>query len=342
MNELGIERDRWGRYLIQPPGKPKKTSYTRVTTIIKTIEDSHNLTNWKLRTALLGVAERDDLLLRIKSLSAEDKRELDRIGETAVEIGGGTSAATKGTAIHSILEMHDRGQYADKKKRPPAELQETITEYTTTLKSCGIKILHEYIETCLVNDELEYAGTVDRIVEIDGVRYIADIKTGKTLDFGGLAMAGQLAAYSRCTHATTDGVDRRKLPHVSQTHGLIIHIPSTALHHVSIHWVDLANGWIAFDLALRVRAIRQLSKQFILGQVEPLEPDQKKLPISDEDFIALKELLKELTQEQLAAVKAAWPKTIALPSEHAQGKRQILRGNAQAIKTLINKQRTAA
>lgn len=335
--DLGIERDTYGRYKITPAGTKRAKSYSRVTTIAKAIEDTHNITMWKLRNALKGVADRKDLLLQIQTLDPEkDKRTLDRIAETCLELGGGTKAATTGTAIHSILEKHDRGAYTLGEK-PPAELVETIQTYAEVLKANEVTVLPEWIETVLVNDEDQYAGTVDRIVQIGGVHYIADLKTGKTLDFGGLGFGSQLAAYAHCTHATSDGKDRRELPPVNQQRALIIHAPSNALHHVSLHWIDIENGWAAFQLAMQVRAMRNLGKHFVLSELTPAGPPIDDLPISADDFQNLKGLLNALGPEQLAMVRAGWPEHIPTPKAHAQGQ-PILRGHAQEIHQLIQKQ----
>lgn len=339
--DLGIERDTYGRYLITPAGAKRPKFYSRVTTIAKAIEDTHNITMWKLRNALKGVANRKDLLLRLQTLDAEkDKRTLDRIAETCLELGGGTKAATTGTAIHKILEEHDRGAYVLGNK-PPAELIETIQTYAELLEACEVTVLPEWIETVLVNDEDQYAGTVDRIVVKDGVHYIADLKTGKSLDFGGLGFGAQLAAYAHCTHATTDGKDRRTLPPVNQTRALIIHAPSNALHHVSLHWIDIEHGWAAFQLALQVRAMRNLGKHFVLSELTPAGPPIDDLPITADDFKELKRQLAAMSKAQLAAVKAAWPEHIPTPKQHAAGQ-PILRGHAREIHHIINQQRKAS
>lgn len=342
LEQLGIGRDRFGRYLITPPDGKKPVSYTRVTTIAKTLEDTHNLTNWKLRNALKGVSGRSDLVLQLQTLDLErDKQDIDRIAQTAIELGGGTKAATTGTAIHSILETHDRGIYASGRERPPAELEETIETYAAVLEACNVKIVPEYIERVLVNDDARYAGTVDRIVTVNGVHYIADIKTGKTLDFGGLGFGAQLAAYAHCTHATNNGADRIKLPAINQHRALIIHAPSNALHHVSLHWVDIENGWAAFELAIAVRNMRTLGKHFILDELTPAGPPLEQLPISDDDFAALKQQLNGLPPDLLAIVKAGWPPHIPTPKQHAQGDR-ILRGHAPEIHQLIDQHRRTA
>lgn len=339
--ELGIPRDRYGRYLITPAGAKRPKFYSRVTTIAKAIEDTHTITRWKLRNALKGVADRKDLLLQIQTLDPEkDKRTLDRIAETCLELGGGTKAATTGTAIHSILEQHDKGAYVLDRK-PPAELVETIQTYAEVLQANEVTVLPEWIETVLVNDEDQYAGTVDRIVQIGGVHYIADLKTGKTLDFGGLGFGAQLAAYAHCTHATSDGKDRRELPPVNQQRALIIHAPSNALHHVSLHWIDIEHGWAAFQLAMQVRAMRNLGKHFVLSELTPASPPIDDLPITADDFKALKALLNGLDPAQLAQVRADWPSHIPTPKAHAAGQ-PILRGHAREIHHIINQQRKAS
>ena len=339
--ELGIPRDRYGRYILTPPDGKKPKAYTRVTTIAKTLDDQTALTAWKIRAALKGAADRKDLLLQLHTLDAErDKSAIDQIARTCVELGGGTAAATTGIAMHSILEAHDRGQDG-LGRQPPAELAETIETYQALLKACNVAIVPEFIETCLVNDELGYAGTVDRIVTIDGVSYIADIKTGKSLAYGGLGFGSQLAAYAHSTHATTDGVDRVELPPINQHRALIIHIPSNALHHVALHWVDIENGWNAFKLALSVRDMRNLGKHFVLDELTPAGPPIDQLPISDDDFAQLKRLLNALPAVAVQAVQAAWPAHIPTPRAHAQGI-PILRGHASEIHQLINKQRIAS
>jgi hypothetical protein len=335
--ELGIPRDRYGRYMLTPPSGKKPKAYTRVTTIAKTLDDQTALTAWKIRAALKGAADRKDLLLQLQTLDADrDKREIDQIARTCVELGGGTSAATTGTAIHSILEAHDRGQYV-LGKRPPAELAETLDTYQALLEACNVTILPELIETCLVNDDLGYAGTVDRIVTVDGVHYIADIKTGKSLEYGALGFGMQLAAYAHCTHATTDGADRHELPPVNQHRALIIHVPSNALHHVALHWVDIENGWGAFQLALSVRDMRNLGRKFLLNQLVPAGAPLDQLPISDDDIAYLVSTIKALAPDDRAALKDAWPKTVPTPGDHLAGRAQILRSHAPEIKQLLTK-----
>lgn len=341
--ELGIARDRYGRPLVTPPGAKKATGYTRPSTLGKILGDPHNLLKWKLRAALIGVATRKDLLLQLQTLDLDnekDKETLDQIAKMCHELGGGTKAATTGTAMHKILETHDRGQYVMGQK-PPAELTETIETYQSLIEACNVQIIPSLIETFMVNDEYRFAGSPDRVVIVDGVHYIFDIKTGKSLKYGGLEYGMQLAAYAHCTHTTTNGVDRHELPPINQSRALIAHVPSNALHHVSLHWVDIENGWEAVQLAFAVRDMRNLGKKFILNELTPAGPPIDELPISDGDFQQLKMLLNGLPGPALAAVQAAWPAHIPTPRAHAKGT-PILRGHAPEIHQLINKQRIAS
>lgn len=74
------------------------------------------------------------------------------------------------------------------------------------------------------------------MVELDGVAYLADLKTG-SLHQAQVAM--QLAMY-----ASGERYDngRRSPLHVNQERGLVIHLPSGS-GTCSLHWVDLKAGW---------------------------------------------------------------------------------------------------
>ena len=117
--------------------------------------------------------------------------------------------------------------------------------------------------------------------------------------------------------------------------------PSNALHHVSLHWVDIENGWAAFELAIAVRNMRTLGKHFILDELTPAGPPLEQLPLSDDDFAALKQQLNGLPPDLLAIVKANWPAHIPTPKAHVAGQ-PILRGHAPEIHQLIDQHRRTA
>ena len=55
-------KDRWGRYLITTRNG-KQTSFPRVTTIAKCLDDEGALTAWKGRMTATGLVQRNDLLV---------------------------------------------------------------------------------------------------------------------------------------------------------------------------------------------------------------------------------------------------------------------------------------
>jgi hypothetical protein len=242
-----IDRDRWGRPLVTPPEGGKKVAYTRATTFIDCLDDKFGLQKWMMRMVALGLADRADLLLSV-SAHRDDKRELDRICESAKEAAAASAAATTGTALHALTELIDRGQ--DLPVLPDAA-QADLGAYRAA--TSALKATH--IEQFCVQDPLRIGGTPDRVVELGGKRYIADIKTG-SIEWGALKIAMQLALYARSrTYDVATGT--RGTHGADTTRGLIIHLPAGTAT-CSLHWVDLEAGWEAVQVAKAVREQRNL------------------------------------------------------------------------------------
>jgi hypothetical protein len=186
-----VERDRWGRPYVVPPGATKPTSYQRCTTFIDVIESTFNLSQWQQRKVAEGLAQRPDLVLAA-AVAGEDKAKLNKIVADAKEAAKAHTAATTGTALHELTEMYDRGQGL------PAGLsaatQADVDAYIAA--TAGLKMIA--VEQFLVWDAAKVAGTCDRIVTIDGKRYIADLKTG-SIEYGALKISMQLSVYARST-----------------------------------------------------------------------------------------------------------------------------------------------
>ena len=95
-------------------------------------------------------------------------------------------AADRGTAVHKITEDMDR----DKPVGPiDNDLLPYVNAYKTFREENNITITE--IEFFVHEEEFWYAGALDRIMTINGVPSIVDIKTGQELDTKGI----QLAAY---------------------------------------------------------------------------------------------------------------------------------------------------
>lgn len=241
-----IDRDRYGRPMIIPPGGGKKIAYTRCTTYVDALEDKYNLQKWQQRMVILGLVDRPDLLLSAAA-HREDKSKLDHIAEDAIEAAKAHAAATIGTAVHALTQKLDAGE-----ELPPipGEYQRDLDAYRRV--TAPLTVLHS--ETFTVLDDLKIGGTPDRIVEFNGERYIADIKTGN-IEYGAGKIAMQLAVYAHSVFYDIRGGHRSPLPAVNGQRGIIIHLPA-GTGQCSLHWTDIGAGWEAVQLATQVRAWR--------------------------------------------------------------------------------------
>jgi hypothetical protein len=221
---------RWGQYQDH-----EGNTFRRVSTLIKEVEtDTRNLDLWKQRQVAEGMAVRDDLVLAVKAMgrppatgwTKEQKAELNKIVDTAMEAAKVTDGATTGTAVHTLTERVDRGEPIDAVAAGlPAEAAQTLRAYAGLRELNGWRTVE--IERTVVCDVLEVAGTFDRIDYVPGlaamlgpgdcqyghapgdhgeaVAYdgelpvIVDVKTEKDPTRNGLHIGPQLAIYSRGT-----------------------------------------------------------------------------------------------------------------------------------------------
>lgn len=247
-----INRDRWGRpYIVRPDGG-KPVPYTRATTVAGSTDDMWGLMRWKQRQTAIGLADRKDLLLAVTT-HRDDKKRLDDLCEQALEASASSAAATTGTALHSLTEYVDRGE------EPP-----TVGDDVKRLLDAYRRITEPFevvaMEQMMVLDDYQIAGTPDRIVRWGGQHFIADLKTGKSLDYSQQKIAAQLAIYSRGVgydHTTGKRID---LPDVHQRAALVFHVPASGSEQPAVHWIDIGRGWeIGVDLCRRVREWRKTS-----------------------------------------------------------------------------------
>lgn len=84
-------------------------------------------------------------------------------------------AAARGTAIHKATELLD--------KYNKAEVDSTITEYVKAYVAFRKEheVEYEKIEESIYNEQLGYAGTIDRYGTIDGKKVLLDIKSSSRL-----------------------------------------------------------------------------------------------------------------------------------------------------------------
>jgi hypothetical protein len=250
---MDIPRDRWGRPVID--GR----SYTRVSTLAKTLDDTRALLNWNARITAIGLAKSEDLIAAVATTDPDDKKALDRIVEQAKERAASTAKATIGTATHTATELLDRGDDLD---GLPEKVKVDAHAYRDAITARGLVPLAA--EMFVVCDEVNAAGSFDRLLQGPSRVLIGDIKTSGNPDthkYAGLAWAIQLAVYAHAKpwvpgRGIVEWADLG-LPAPDLERGVVIHVVQ-GTGQVRLHSIDLAVGWVAAKLADEVLAMRKL------------------------------------------------------------------------------------
>jgi len=293
-------RDRWGRYLVVPPGGGKPLGYTRVTTIAKTLDDGSGLLDWKATASVVGTMRRQGIRASWEQLinehpdpwygSPESKKRCKELVKEAAEAGGSGDRAQLGTALHAMVETLNKGGTPLVSQD---STQRDLDAYTAAITAAGIHIDPNYCERTVVLDELQVAGTADMlVVKVPDVgTVVGDLKTGASLDFGWNAIAVQLAAYASADAVyaqgeTPDDDQRLAMPDVRNDVGLVIHLPAGEAR-CTLWLVDLAAGRQALEQSMWVRQWRKrkdLAKPYVGAPVAPAAPSV----VVEDDFDAPK------------------------------------------------------
>ena len=245
-----IQRDRWGRPLIEPVDGGKPIAYTRVSTLAKSLDKQEALTKWKQRMTAVGISQRPDLLALVQATREDDRKTLDDACEQALAAARSGAAANTGTALHSFTERIDEGVPLEEIIASDA-IKADLAAYQQRM--ADVKVLAS--ELFIVQDEIRCAGTFDRLVQIDGRAYVADIKTGQHEPNYPHGVAVQTAIYAngtgyrpgrgRTASLAAIGVDLQR--------AVLIHLPAGQAT-CELYWLDIAAGWEMAQTATRVRA----------------------------------------------------------------------------------------
>ena len=254
------------------------------------------------RKGKLGIGEVGRLVAEAEK---EAKDALDAIVEEAAALAGRNDKANFGTHLHTLAEISDeKGIDAVRQAHESGELVAhdndgkdglepmpvtatdvaSIEAYAERMQRLGAKVI--YSEAVIVNDEMGYAGRLDRIIMArlpeltlsDGTkrpadqrarRYVADIKSGR-IDLGAGKIARQLAAYAlgkvydlKTGERTTHGAARDV--------ALVFHLPQGE-GVCTVHAVDLKAGTALLKLSAEVRRARNTGRKTIDTSVDIADP----------------------------------------------------------------------
>lgn len=181
----------------------------------------------------------------------EDRDELNKVCQSAMDAAAAGAAAGVGTALHKLTERLDRGQPLDVGMVPNGYAAD-IRAYERAMSAFEVVAVEQFT----VCDELKVGGTPDLVVRYHDELFIADKKTG-SIEWGAGKMAMQLAMYSRSVaYALVDGEPVRAVfPPINQDRGIIIHLPAGE-GRCELRWVDIGAGWRDIGIATAVREHR--------------------------------------------------------------------------------------
>lgn len=255
-----------GRYILPDPKTGKERQFTRVSTIAHTLADTFHLDKWNGRMIAKGMGLRPDLASLAGQYDVtDDKAKLNEIAEKAKEAAGGSHGANLGTALHGYAERLDSGEDVFK-QRLAANTRRCLELYRDTITREGITMLPQYMERVVLNSRYEIVGRLDRLASAPTFPHpiVADLKSQKTLDFGYMEIAMQLAIYANADYMWNEETAKwEPMPETDKDLAVIIHLPAQRKRGEEIcelHWVDLVEGWRYVRLAMSVRTARRMTK----------------------------------------------------------------------------------
>lgn len=107
------------------------------------------------------------------------------------------NACSRGSSVHKSCELLDKYRTCDVSD----DIAPYIKAYVEFLKDGGVKE-YLYIEKAFASSELKFAGTIDRVVQIDGKTIIVDIKSSSAIQK--VLATIQLNAYKILLEENTD------------------------------------------------------------------------------------------------------------------------------------------
>lgn len=260
-----------GKYRLPNPKYPSKfTTFTRASSVAKSLEDTELLSLWQQRQVLIGlssstslVAELDQLLDEHRQAQPDDtniaktlRNPLNRLSEDAQAAAGSGRAAEFGSAVHAWCEWYDHGMCH--MSAIPEPFRPWVIGHRRALARAGLHVDSCWTERIVLNTTYGIAGTLDRLVWCpDGKLRLGDIKTSKGMDYSWMYFAIQMAIYSTADLILAlDGTKWEPMPAIEQDVALISHLPRERPEESRIQPISLEYGRRALEVAVAARELR--------------------------------------------------------------------------------------
>lgn len=202
-----VPRDQWERPLIVLPDGSDVRAYTRASKY--GIKDKETLNRWGKRNIVFGMSRTHALVVRAQAVpvltGSDNVKELQDIARRAELAAGADYGAMTGSALHLLTQRRDAGE--DLSWVDPLTLA-AMNAYSTLLDPEWFEILAT--ETFVVHDDLQGAGSFDRVVRLRrriiwpdgevwpvGMIVVIDVKTGKitSMPYWGVDFTAQQLTY---------------------------------------------------------------------------------------------------------------------------------------------------
>jgi len=228
----GVHRTKQHTYYFNGAGPwPGVTTITRVL-------DAPALTNWKLGEVARSAIEHAERLIEDREAGKTDAavKYLTTLSTTAMDRGSRIHQAIESILLRQPVEIDPRDEPAVAGAR--AWLNQQAREH---------QLVPLKVEAFLINETLGYGGTLDLIASIDGVTWLLDWKTGKSVAWPTGEVYEdhrlQLAAYANAEFVALPGDPERYPLPLIERYG-IVHVTDggTRLYEANVTGAD----WTAF------------------------------------------------------------------------------------------------
>jgi len=157
--------------------------YPSVTTVLSILDKGENLLSWSAEQACKYISQNLNSGMSLDVLFENARNNFKAVRDEAGYIG---------SEVHGLIEQNIKGQWVDSKTLRP-EVKKAFFAFLGWRKKYNVKFLHT--EMTVHSKKHSFAGTLDAIVEFEGLRYVADWKTsGSIYDTFPL----QISSYREC------------------------------------------------------------------------------------------------------------------------------------------------